>query len=100
MNEQIKPNAVFSNHFDEYVAYRALSLKHDTQHLLLRSLEENLPGRHVQTVIGAKMHEDLERVIGLLGMTKRQFIELALHDTIGRAEKLIDDLKALPEVGK
>ncbi len=87
------------NHFDEFVTYRALDLKFSGSHNLGFLPDEALDIAQFRNVC-AKLHPELidrlESTIGLLGMTKRDFIELALVDALDRAEKILhEDVDAL-----
>lgn len=87
------------NYFDEFITYRALDLKFSGRHNLGFLPDEVLDAAQFRNVC-AKLHPELidrlESTIGLLGMTKRDFIELALLDALDRAEKILhEDVDAL-----
>lgn len=51
--------------------------------------------RQMCAKVSTHLYDSLEQVCGLLDMTKRQFIEAAVADAVGRAEELIEKLGAL-----
>lgn len=89
------------NLFDEFITYRSLHLKYASSHNLGFFPDEILDVSQFRNVC-AKLHPELidrlESTIGLLGMTKRDFIELALLDALDRAEKILhEDVDALSQ---
>lgn len=85
------------SHFDEFVLYRALTLKFSGSHNLGYLPDEVLDAASFRNVC-AKLHPDLvarlDSVISLLGMSKRDFIEIALIDALDRSEKTLHDVDA------
>jgi hypothetical protein len=85
------------SHFDEFILYRSLSLKFSGSHIL-DFPDEASDSSNLRNVC-AKLHPDLvdrlDTVLGLLGMSKREFIQIALIDALDRAEKTLDDVDAL-----
>ena len=84
----------------EYLQYRALTAKYNTQHTLLGAVESELPGKQVCSTLSHELVTRMENVLALLGMSKRQLIEMAIIKALDEAEEIIDDLKVLSEVGK
>jgi hypothetical protein len=86
-----------SSNFDEFVLYRALALKFSGSHNLGSLPDEALDTARFRNVC-AKMHPDLvdrlDSVISLLGVSKRDFIEIALIDALDRSEKTLHDVDA------
>lgn len=86
------------SHFDEFVLYRALTRKFSGSHNSGWLPDEAFDAAKFRNVC-AKLHPDLvdrlEVVISLLGMSKRDFIEIALIDALDRSEKTLDDVGAL-----
>ena len=87
------------NEFDEFITYRALALKYSGTNNLGFMPEEILDIHQFRNVC-AKLHPELvdrlDETTGLLGMTKRDFIELALIDALDRATKILEcDVDAL-----
>lgn len=87
------------NEFDEFITYRALHLKYSGTNNLGFLPEEVLDIHQFRNVC-AKLHPELvdrfDAVVGLLQMTKRDFIELALIEALNRAEKILHyDVDAL-----
>ena len=87
-----------SSNFDEFVLYRALALKFSGSHNLGSLPDDVLDTARFRNVC-AKLHPDfvdrLDSVISLLGMSKRDFIEIALIDALDRCEKTLHDVDAL-----
>ena len=86
-----------SSNFDEFVLYRALALKFSGSHNLGSLPDDVLDTARFRNVC-AKLHPDfvdrLDSVISLLGMSKRDFIEIALIDALDRCEKTLHDVDA------
>ena len=87
------------NEFDEFITYRALALKYAGSNNLGFIPEEVLDINQFRNVC-AKLHPELvdrlDQTTGLLGITKRDFIELALLDALDRAEKILwEDVGAM-----
>jgi len=53
--------------------------------------------RQMCAKVSVHLYDSLEQVCGLLDMTKRQFIEAAVSDAVGRAEQLIHQMGALDQ---
>ncbi len=80
----------------EFLEYKTLNLKFSLMNDTLREalLEESGDKKFVKNVC-AKMPislvEELEKTVGLLNCSKRQFIEYAISDAIRKASEVIDD---------
>lgn len=87
-----------SNRFNQYIQYRALAFKFSDEtsgnFLLDISEEEKKKAgiRQVCTQVGPDLFNDLEYLCGLLGITKRQFVTLAIADAVERAGVIIREL--------
>lgn len=53
--------------------------------------------RNMCAKVSPQLYESLEQVCSLLDMTKRQFIEAAVADAVGKAEDLIEHHGALKQ---
>ena len=88
-----------NSNFDEFVTYRALALKFRGSHNVGFLSDQFLDAAKFRNVC-AKLHPELidrlDEIIGLLDMSKRDFIELALIEALNRAEKILHhDVDAL-----
>lgn len=109
------------SHFDQFIKYRALRFKFDSlgsltlgdleshieSNTLLKSddgqtargtsLEEALPQLRIKNVC-AKLSGDLvdrlDNSLGILGMNKRDFIEMALVEALDRVDQELEDIDA------
>lgn len=92
------------NYFDEFITYRALDLKFSGRHNLGFVPDEVLDAAQFRNVC-AKLHPELidrlDGVVGLLDMSKRDFIELALIEALDRAENILHhEVDALSQYAK
>lgn len=79
----------------EYLQYRALTAKYNTQHTLLKACESELPGKQVCSTLSHELVTRMENVLAILGMTKRQLIEMAIIEALDEAEEIIERLGVL-----
>lgn len=83
-----------TNKLNEFLHYRALAAKLETQHTLGRVIDnaeaEQLPGKQVCTTLSHPLVERLESVLDVLEMSKRQFIELAILSALDEAEHILE----------
>lgn len=79
-------------YFEEFITYRALDVKFSARHNLGHLPDEVLDRaqfRNVCAKLDPNLVERLDQTTGLLGITKRDFIELALLDSLDRAENIL-----------
>jgi flavin-binding protein dodecin len=109
------------SHFDQFIKYRALRFKFDSlgsstlgdveslmeagsmlktddgQTVTRTSLEEAFPQLRIKNVC-AKLSGDLvdrlDNSLGILGMSKRDFIEMALIEALDRVDQELHDIDA------
>jgi len=109
------------SHFDQFIKYRALRFKFDSlgsatlgdleshiesgsllksddgQSVRRTSLEEAFPQLRIKNVC-AKLSGDLvdrlDNSLGILGMSKRDFIEMALVEALDRVDQELHDIDA------
>lgn len=109
------------SHFDQFIKYRALRFKFDSlgsatlgdleshiesgsllksddgQTVRRTSLEEAFPQLRIKNVC-AKLSGDLvdrlDNSLGILGMSKRDFIEMALVEALDRVDQELHDINA------
>ncbi len=109
------------SHFDQFIKYRALRFKFDSlgsstlgdveslmeassllktddgQTVRSTSLEEQFPQLRIKNVC-AKLSGDLvdrlDNSLGILGMSKRDFIEMALIEALDRVDQELADIDA------
>jgi len=79
----------------EYLQYRALTAKYNTQHTLIRAVESELPGKQVCSTLSHELVTRMENVLAILGMTKRQLIEMAIINALDEAEEIIQCLEVI-----
>lgn len=109
------------NHFDQYIQFRALKfkfsalgsvtlddmermvengsiLKSDDDGKTVRrtTLEEisPIPLRNVCAKLSVQLVERLDNALGILDISKRQFIELALIEAMDKVDKVLEDIDA------
>lgn len=89
----------FNPHFNEFIEHRVLAFKFGHEEMNGAPLDfviENHPeaiGVDLQNVcarLPRSFVEELDKRIDLLGISKRQFIELALHDALNRVDAEIE----------
>lgn len=95
--------------FSEFLHYKALQLKYNNQQgdHFSKSLEHlieagSFPENKVKNVcakVAVALSDELDAVTALLGMSKRQFIELAIEAAIAQANHSIECVGALEESG-
>lgn len=89
--------------FDKYVQYKALDRLYSTQNdgfleMALRSGDEGTQDmikaemKNVCALIHKSLFDQLESTCGLLEISKRKFIEMALIEMLERADKIIDEV--------
>jgi len=85
------------NELNEYLHYRALAAKHDNGQVyagLIDSLVESgsvtVPTRQIATVVPATLVDELDDLLAILKMTKRQFMEMALVDAMQEANAILE----------
>ena len=93
--------------FNEYVHYRALALKYNTRmgdhlqnqidHLIEAGSEVVPPVKNVCAKLSVELSDQLDHVSGLLGISKRKFIEMALIQALDHAEHVIECVGALED---
>ncbi len=64
---------------------------------LIEQGEGKVEVRNMCAKVSPQLYESLEQVCSLLDMTKRQFIEAAVADAVGKAEDLIEHHGALKQ---
>lgn len=86
-----------SNHFDQLIRYKALAFKFSGAGFSLVDavLEQNGPEalkmKQVCAPLSVQLVERMENVLGLLNMSKREFIEIAVIEALDKAEAIIDE---------
>jgi len=83
--------------FDQFIQYKALSLKFDDSATFLDMILESdegkkLPLRNVCAKLHESLIERLDNTINNLGVSKRQFIEYAIIEALDRADEIIGDV--------
>jgi hypothetical protein len=79
----------------EYLQYRALTAKYNTHHTINRAVESELPGKQVCSTLSHELVSRMENILALLGMTKRQLIEMAIINALDEAEEIIECLEVI-----
>lgn len=113
-------------HFDQFIQYRALKFKFSSlgsvgidsiermveSGALLHSddgktvrpttLEEAcpIPLRNVCAKLSVQLVERLDNTLGIIDISKRQFIELALIEALDKVDKVLEDIDAFEYCGK
>lgn len=82
------------NLLNEFLHYRALAAKLENHHKMGGILDQaadadQLPGKQVCTTLSHPVIDRLESVLGLLEMSKRHFIELAILNALDEAEHIL-----------
>lgn len=85
------------NNLNEYLHYRALAAKHDNAQVSAGLIDSHIeavsaafPTRQIATVVAATLVDDLDDLLAILKMTKRQFLEMALIDAMQKANEILD----------
>lgn len=94
--------------FHEVLQLQVLKLKAMQSGVANRSLVDALlaQGEEVKGVrnmcakVSNELYEELEQVCGLLSMSKREFIEGAVSESLARAQELISSTNALGQQGE
>lgn len=79
----------------EKLVYHALKQKHGTSDYLIDDLVESTESFKIKNVcakLSVSLSDRIDNTVGLLDMSKRQFIEAALITACDEAKKVIDDL--------
>ena len=90
------------SHFDQYIQYRALRFKFSTVNddlspVLEQAIEDgqtSLPLRNVCAKLSPELVDRLDNSLSILGITKRQFIEMALVEALDRVDQELHDIDA------
>ncbi len=90
--------------FDETIQLHVLQLKASTSirgPILDQILDQadSVQVRQMCAKVSVELYDHLEQVCGLLGMTKREFIESAVSDALDRAQQAIDRSGVLDQGG-
>jgi len=109
------------NDFEQYIQYRALAYKYDTlkganlsrsiDHLIDKLPEQGFeaegvnfpPVKNVCAKVSVELSERLDDTVSTLGMSKRQFIEMALIQALDFADHMLECVgvdQALEEAGE
>lgn len=95
-----------ANDFNEYLHYKVLELKFKTiqgeqfSNLIEAVIEADAQAAQTKNVcakLSVQLSDELDSIVGLLNMSKRQFIEMALIQAIEHANHLIECVDALGE---
>ena len=88
--------------FDEVIQLQVLKLKATQQGRngplldhLIEQAGETPELRQMCAKVSSVMYAELEQVVGLLDMSKREFIEAAVGDALARARQVIDSSRVL-----
>lgn len=89
--------------FNEFIQYRALSLKFERQNqelteAVIASGIEPLPLRNVCAKLAVELSDRIDRTVALLGVSKRLFIERALIEAMDQADAAIAAVGALDDL--
>ena len=84
--------------FDHLIQYKALDRIHslsgsDLVDRVSLPDDQKVQMKNVCALIHVSLFEELETMCGLLGLSKRQFIEACLVDGLAKAEKIMEDLE-------
>ena len=109
------------NHFDQFIQYRALKFKFSSlgsvtidqiermveSGALLHSDDDGktvrpttfeeacpIPLRNVCAKLSVQLVERLDNTLGIIDISKRQFIELALIEALDKVDKVLEDIDA------
>lgn len=107
--------------FDQYIQYRALAFKYETlkSGVISSAIEQMIekmpkngldadglklpPLKNVCAKVSVSLSERLDNTTSTLGISKRQFIEMALIEALDRADEIMGDVgidEALEEAGQ
>jgi hypothetical protein len=91
-----------SSHFDQFIQYKALAFKFNamgahTSEILETAINEAVAKgepklKQVCAPLSVELVEQMEEIIGLLGMSKREFIELAVIEACAKARVIMDEV--------
>jgi len=84
-----------NKYFKETITRKALNVKHSLVDTQLETQLEASPKaffKNVCTPIPLVMNEELEKVIGLLGIPKGRFLYMAIESAIEEAKQIIQDI--------
>lgn len=89
--------------FDQLIQYKTLDRIHslsnsDLVDRVALSEEVKSQMKNVCALISVPLFEDLEAMCGLLGLSKRQFIEASLIDALAKAENIVQELGLYDEM--
>lgn len=92
--------STFFPYFEEFVLSRVLEQKYSNQRMtdmfvdhLLESDPDSLPLEHINVCarIPAPLVRELEVRLNFLGISKRRFLEFAIHHALNAADKVIGE---------
>lgn len=85
------------NALNEYLHYRALAAKHESAQVYARLIDNlvesdsvTVPTRQIATVVPATLVDELDDLLAILKMTKRQFMEMALVNAMQEANEILE----------
>lgn len=83
--------------FDQLIQYKTLDRLHslsgsDLVDRLAVPEDQKAQMKNVCALIHVSLFEELESMCGLLGLSKRQFIEACLIEGLAKAEKIVDEV--------
>jgi hypothetical protein len=107
-------NRIFINfdwkfmNFETFIRYKTLDqvYKLGNHSLVDLVLSQNSPAdieasgmRKIQFDAANEMFQDLEEVVSVLSMSKREFLEAAVNDALLKAHQIIDEEKLMERMG-
>jgi hypothetical protein len=94
--------------FETFIRYKTLDqvYKLGNHSLVDLVLSQNSPAdieasgmRKIQFDAANEMFQDLEEVVSVLSMSKREFLEAAVNDALLKAHQIIDEEKLMERMG-
>lgn len=81
------------NQLNEFLHYRALAAKHENAQVFARIIDAatDIPQtRQIATVVASELVDELDELLAILSMTKRQFMEMAIIDAMEQANFILE----------
>ena len=89
--------------FNEFMHYRVLAFKYSLRNdelsdKIINEAGDQIPLRNVCAKLSVELVDRLDNALGVLSMSKRQFIEMAIIEALDEVDKVLQEVDAFEYV--